>query len=134
MNLMWSNKTIFRMCWWIIWGWRWMDLGRLLTLLNLLSIRWQGKPHQKGKFDFLKKFVSSHRSSLRDDVPPLVCGTNFFQIECRLMLMDVDWYLLMLTDADWRWFILIDTNWSWLKLIEADWCCLMLIHAAWWLL
>ena len=43
------------MWWWwrIMWRGRWMDLRRLLTLLNLLSIRWQWKPHQKGKSDFL---------------------------------------------------------------------------------
>ena len=29
--------------------WRWMDSNRLLTLLNLLSIKWQGKPHQEVK-------------------------------------------------------------------------------------
>ena len=36
------------------WRWtvvlrRWMDSNRLLTPLNLLSIKWQGKPHQEVK-------------------------------------------------------------------------------------
>ena len=59
---MWIDLIIFNLIFWwrIMWRWRWMDLRRLLTLFNLLSIQWQWKPHQKRKssrFLFFEKDI-----------------------------------------------------------------------------
>ena len=81
-------------------------------------------------------FFCSNRSSICDDVL-VYPATHFFtwpieilsiyastfllRIECRLMLIDVDWCWLMLIDADWCWLMLSDSDWCWLMLTDVCW-------------
>ena len=68
-------------------------------------------------------------------------GWLWLLIDCWLILIDADWFLLILIDSDWFWlilidsgwfwWILIDSDWIWLILIDADWCWLMMIEADW---